>query len=156
VASLKQATTTSKGRQSKGEKARVKTMIKSRNLTTDFYFISRSQLLPASLAFVRLALARAKVKSKGSKNKQPGFRRPDWSQAYFFSSGLPRFCASPCPEAGTLLREGKSCKASLCCGPLMWATTAGPQESKGGEKIRWRGLRKPDYLFFLFFIPLYY
>jgi hypothetical protein len=58
--------------QSNGEKARIKTMIKSRNLTTDFYFISRSQLLPASLAFVRL---RPKVKSTGSKNKQPEARR---------------------------------------------------------------------------------
>jgi hypothetical protein len=35
----------------------------------------------------------------------------------------------------TLLSFSCLCKATLCCGPLMWATTAGPQESKGKQTI---------------------
>jgi hypothetical protein len=47
-------------RESKGAKARVKTMIKSRNLTTDFYFISQ---LMCPLTYLRKGAPRVKISS---------------------------------------------------------------------------------------------
>jgi hypothetical protein len=68
-----------------------------------------------------------KIKINQPRKKEPSvlFFRPSFAlvvacfklattqarEANFLSSCLPRFCASPCPEAATKLREGKSCKA---------------------------------------------